>query len=78
MFQFCRTQDDPRELCAAFVWTVPAASDWLRADDETVRLLPSVFIMTYIECYGQFSVIIHFGIDRCTVFALVNAFECSA
>ena len=53
--------------------TVSTASDRLRADDEIVSLLLSVFIMTYIECYDQFSVISHFGIDRCTVFVLVNA-----
>ena len=53
--------------------TVPVASNWLRADDENVSLLPSVFIMTYIECYGQFSVISHFAIDSCTVFVLLNA-----
>ena len=53
--------------------TVSAPLDWLRADDENVVFLPSVFVMTYIECYGQFPVISRFGIDRCTVFFLVNA-----
>ena len=45
MLHFCRTQDDRRELCAAFVSSVSAASDGLRADDENVGLLLSVLIM---------------------------------
>ena len=43
--------------------TVSAASDGLRADDENVSLLLSVWIM--IQCYGQFSVISHVAIEPC-------------
>ena len=53
--------------------SVSAASDRLRADDENVSLLLSVFIMTYLECYGQFSVISHFAVDPCIVFVLMIA-----
>ena len=63
-------------FCLDCFWlflTVSAASDWLRADDENVSLLQSVFIMTYIKCYSQFSIISHGAIDPCTVFVLMNA-----